>query len=212
MKFDVSQLAVYFIMGSNNCGGEDPLEILSEALAGGITCFQFREKGMYAKIGKEKEELARKMQEMCQSYQVPFIVNDDIDLAIKLNADGVHVGQDDQTVEEIKKLRSDLIIGVSATSVEEAVQAVEDGATYIGVGPVFATATKSDAKTPIGLYGIRSVRAAVPSIPMVAIGGIDLSKIRSIRQAGADGVSVISAISLARKPRVMVESMRREYR
>lgn len=209
MRFSREDLAVYFIMGSDNCGESDPLYVLNEALVGGITCFQYREKGLTAKVGEEKEALARAMQRLCQKFNVPFIVNDDLELALTLKADGIHVGQDDYSVDQIKAVApDDFIIGVSATSDKEAVQAVRDGADYIGVGPIKPTRTKDDAKTPIGLEGIRSIRAVVNDQPLVAIGGIGLNDVFDILRSGADGVSVISAISLADNPRRVVQLMR----
>ncbi len=202
-------LRVYFIMGSNNCE-EDPLHVLEAALKGGITCFQFREKGKGAKIGGEKKNLAIEMQRLCKSYGVPFLVNDDVPLAIEIGADGIHVGQDDAPVATIKsQCPSDFVIGVSATNHNEAIQAVKDGADYIGVGPIFATNTKEDAKTPIGLNGITQIRNHVGDLPMVAIGGIKAEHVGQIVEAGADGVSVISAISQAESPEQASKEMRR---
>ncbi|MBM7571155.1 thiamine-phosphate pyrophosphorylase [Aquibacillus albus] len=193
-------LRVYFIMGSNNCTG-DPLEVLESALKGGITLFQLREKGANAKTGKKKKELALKMKELCHRYEVPFVVNDDVSLALEIEADGIHVGQDDEPVSEIKeKCPERMIIGVSATNGQEAVEAVKDGADYIGVGPIFSTDTKVDAKKPIGLEGVSRIRKLVGDIPMVAIGGIKAVHASDIIDAGADGVSVITAISAAASP------------
>ncbi|WP_186580688.1 thiamine phosphate synthase [Aquibacillus kalidii] len=193
-------LQAYFIMGSNN-SDKDPLLVLDKALQGGITFFQFREKGENALEGNQKKELAMKMQELCKKYKVPFIVNDDVTLAIEINADGVHVGQDDESVTEIrKKCPSHFIIGVSATNTEQAIQAVRDGADYIGVGPIYATSTKADAKQPIGTNGMIEIRKLVGDVPIVAIGGIKQVHVPEIIKAGADGVSVITAISMANDP------------
>ncbi|CQR48339.1 Thiamine-phosphate synthase [Paraliobacillus sp. PM-2] len=196
--FQREHLAVYFIMGSNNVGDKDPLAVLKAALDGGITMFQFREKGSGALTGKDKRLLAEKMKALCGQYHVPFIVNDDVDLAIEVKADGIHVGQEDASIDEVKqRCPNSFIVGVSATNVIEAEQAAKAGADYIGAGPVFATDTKRDAKAPIGLKGLQQMRGIIGDTPMVAIGGIAASHVSSIRSAGADGVSVISAISLA---------------
>lgn len=208
MIINREDLKVYFIMGSNNCGEQDPLIVLEAALKGGITMFQFREKGVGAKRGLEKKKIAQDMQRLCQSYRVPFIINDDLDLALEVKADGLHVGQDDATVEQIKRVcPTDLLIGVSATNEQEAVQAVKDGADYIGVGPIFATSTKLDAKDPIEITGITRIRSLVGDTPMVAIGGIKQEDVGLIRAAGADGVSVISAISLASSPEQVARTL-----
>ncbi|KAB8137908.1 thiamine phosphate synthase [Gracilibacillus oryzae] len=198
-------LQVYFIMGSNNTN-RDPLAVLEEALQGGITIFQFREKGAGALIGEEKRTLASKMKELCHRYNVPFIVNDEVDLAIEIEADGIHVGQDDEPLIQLKQRCPDnWIFGVSATNEKEARQAIKDGADYIGVGPIYGTATKEDAKQPIGVEGLAGIRAIAGDIPIVAIGGIKLGHVLRLRKAGADGVSVISAISQVEKPRQTAE-------
>ncbi|MDL4841112.1 thiamine phosphate synthase [Aquibacillus rhizosphaerae] len=195
-----NNLRTYFIMGSNNCKG-DPLDVLEAALKGGISLFQFREKGEDAEIGKEKKDLAFQMKQLCTKYNVPFIVNDDVSLALDVGADGVHVGQEDESVSTIKKYSPvDFIVGVSATNVDEAIQAEKDGADYIGIGPIYQTSTKADAKTPIGLDGISQIREYVGGIPLVAIGGIKPEHVRDIIESGADGVSFITAVSQAGSP------------
>lgn len=200
-------LRVYFIMGSNNCI-KDPLHVLEEALRGGISFFQFREKGKGAKTGSEKKELALQMKRLCKQYNVPFIINDDVDLALEIGADGIHVGQDDDPVHKVREKCPDhYILGVSATNMEEAKKAVHDGADYIGVGPIYSTNTKEDAKTPIGLEGIKKIRSLVGNTPMVAIGGIKKHHVSEIIKAGADGVSVISAISMSDEPKCAVQEI-----
>lgn len=208
MSFDRESLSVYFILGSQNVLRKDPLLILEQALQGGITCFQFREKGIGAKSGLAKLELAQQMQKLCHEYQVPFFINDDVDLAIKLGADGIHVGQGDQSVEVIRnKVASQMKIGLSVTSVTEAITAQQIGVDYLGVGPVYSTDTKTDAKQPIGLTGLSVIRKAVPEIPIVAIGGIHIEHVPAIRATGADGVAIISAISSAEHPIFATKSL-----
>lgn len=207
MLFNRESLAVYFILGSQNVKDKDPLFVLEEALKGGISCFQFREKGYSTKSESEKYDLARQMQKLCHQYRVPFFVNDDLELAINLNADGIHVGQDDIPVNQIREIAPETMkIGLSTTSVEEAIEAARLGVDYIGVGPIFPTMTKSDAKAPISLSGIQKIRNAVSDIPIVAIGGIELTDVVSVRKAGADGVAVISAISLADEPQLAAQA------
>ncbi|WP_440896874.1 thiamine phosphate synthase [Amphibacillus sp. Q70] len=208
MSFDRKFLSVYFILGSQNVVQKAPLLILEQALQGGITCFQFREKGIGSKSGLAKFELAQQMQKLCHEYQVPFFINDDVDLAIKIGADGIHVGQEDQSVEVIRnKIVSQMKIGLSVTSVTEAIAAQQIGVDYLGVGPIYVTDTKSDAKQPIGITGLSAIRKAVPDIPIVAIGGIHIEHVPEIRKAGADGVAVISAISSAVQPMLATESL-----
>lgn len=190
-------LKVYFIMGSTNCK-DHPAQVLQEAIEGGITLFQFREKGIGALKGDKKVELAKELQQICRDHQIPFIINDDIRLAIDLKADGVHIGQDDEPIEEVRKMiGSDKIIGVSVHSYEEAMTALEGGADYFGIGPVFPTKTKEDAKPSNGTKLIEELRARGVAIPIVGIGGITAENAGSVIQAGADGVSVITAISHA---------------
>ncbi|MGG0274465.1 thiamine phosphate synthase [Bacillus rhizoplanae] len=192
-------LQVYFIMGSNNCR-KDPLQVMKEALDGGITIFQYREKGEGALTGEERYAFAKQLQSLCKEYNVPFIVNDDVELALELDADGVHVGQDDEGIKTVREKMGDKIIGVSAHTIEEARFAIENGADYLGVGPIFPTNTKKDAKAVQGTEGLRFFRENGVEIPIVGIGGITIENAASVIEAGADGVSAISAISLAGSP------------
>ncbi|SDI20398.1 thiamine phosphate synthase [Alteribacillus bidgolensis] len=193
-------LLLYFIMGSNNTS-QPPSQVLKKAINGGITCFQFREKGSGALKGKEKETLARELQSICCKHKIPFIVNDDTELAISLHADGIHVGQDDESIQELKKkCPSSMIIGVSAKTIEEAEEAERQGADYIGTGPMFMTTTKEDAELPIGPEGIWALRKQGIQLPIVGIGGINETNAVEVIEAGADGVSFISAISQADDP------------
>lgn len=189
-------LKVYFIAGSNNCT-KDPREVVEEAIAGGITIFQFREKGNGALTGKLKYELAKDLQLVCKNHGIPFIVNDDVELAIQLNADGVHVGQEDEPVELVRKKIGGKILGVSAHTVEEVQTAIKQGADYLGIGPIFPTSTKEDAKPVQGTAFMKELRAKGIDLPIVGIGGITSDNAALVMVAGADGVSVITAISQA---------------
>jgi thiamine-phosphate pyrophosphorylase len=189
-------LKVYFISGSINCH-KNPTEVLEDAIKGGITIFQFREKGLGALAGSQKYDLARELKALCRKNSVPFIVNDDIELALELGADGVHIGQEDEAVGEVRKKIGDKILGVSAHTLAEVDHAIQNGADYLGIGPIFPTSTKEDAKAAAGTKLIEDLRAKGYDIPIVGIGGIKVENSRSVIQAGADGVSVITAISLA---------------
>lgn len=189
-------LKLYFVMGSANCR-EEPAEVLKKAIAGGITMFQFREKGKGALTGAEKFALAEELHDICKKAGIPFIVDDDIPLALALNADGVHIGQEDEPIERAREKIGDRILGVSVHRAEEAKAAIEKGADYLGVGPIFPTKTKEDAQSAIGTGLIRKLRSEGYTIPMVGIGGIQLENAASVMEAGADGVAVISAISAA---------------
>jgi thiamine-phosphate pyrophosphorylase len=202
-------LRVYFIMGSTNCLKE-PAEVLKEAIAGGITLFQFREKGDGALIGPEKFALAKELQGICKEHDIPFIVNDDIDLAMEIGADGVHIGQEDAAVRAVReKIGEKKILGVSVHSPEEAMLAIKEGADYFGIGPVFPTKTKADAKPSRGTTLIEALRKDGWEIPIVGIGGISIENACSVVQAGADGISVITAISHANSPLEAARGLRK---
>lgn len=194
------KLPLYFIMGSNNTGA-NPAAVLREAIRGGVTCFQFREKGSGALSGSAKESLARELQDICHSYNIPFIVNDDLELAIRLQADGIHMGQKDTPLREFKHdIPSNMITGISTKTWEEAQEAQKDGADYLGVGPMFSTTTKEDADKPVGPETIQMMRNYGISLPIVGIGGINASNATDVIRAGADGISLISAISQSEDP------------
>lgn len=195
-KFLRDALKLYFIFGSNNCL-LDPIKVLEEAISGGITIFQFREKGSNAFKGEEKIEFAKSLQKICKEHGIPFIVNDDVDLAIQMEADGVHIGQEDESVELVRRRIGDKILGVSAHTMEEARKAIREGADYLGIGPIFPTTTKRDAKPVQGTAFLQSLRKNGIEIPLVGIGGINAQNARTVIQAGADGVAVITAISQA---------------
>ena len=190
------QLRKYFIMGSQNCD-RDPVEILREAVSAGITAFQYREKGDGALTGKAKLELGKQLREICSAHQIPFIVNDDIELVQPLEADGIHVGQDDLSVKEIRHMLPDKIIGLSVSNIHDLEQSPLSFVDYIGAGPMYDTSTKSDAKSAVGVQWIQFLRMQFPDLPIVGIGGINTQNAPLVIQAGADGVSVISAITKA---------------
>ncbi|MDN7227761.1 thiamine phosphate synthase [Planococcus sp. N064] len=190
-----SKPAIYFIMGSQNTPGRDALEILEAALAGGINCFQLREKGADALTGELLLDFAVECQRLCCAYKVPFIVNDDVELAYALDADGIHIGQEDMEASTARRLMGpDKILGVSVHSLEEAEKAVLSGADYVGMGPVFGTQSKADTKSPAGTSGILAVKNRYPGLPVIGIGGIAPDNAGQVWAAGADGVAVISAI------------------
>jgi len=193
--FNKELLKLYFICGTTTCLGKDLYTVVEDALKGGITLFQFREKGKGALEGEEKLELAIKLKNLCKKYNVPFIVNDDIELALEIDADGVHVGQDDLGVDEIRKLMSNKIIGLSIGNEEELKQSKVEYVDYVGVGPVYVTQSKDDAGGAIGYEGLELMRKLLPQMPLVAIGGIQTQHIKDVMKTNVDGVSIISAIS-----------------
>lgn len=206
MTFQRELLQLYFIMGSNNTS-KDPVQVLKKAIEGGVTCFQFREKGPGAKTGTDKFALGQQFRDVCREHQIPFVVNDDVDLAVKLEADGIHIGQDDASIEDVReKVPHNCFIGVSASTIEESFEAEKRGADYVGVGPIYKTTTKADALEPIGVSGLQSIRDAT-SIPIVAISGISEATAGSVFEYGADGIAVISAISQAQDPLAAAQAL-----
>ncbi|WP_374702517.1 thiamine phosphate synthase [Bacillus sp. M6-12] len=201
-------LKVYFIMGSVNCTNY-PAEVLREAIAGGITMFQYREKGKGALIGDEKYKLAKELQTICREHGIPFLVNDDIELAMSINADGVHIGQEDEPADYVRKQIGDKILGISVHTLEQATDAIQSGADYFGVGPIFPTRTKEDAKPVQGTTVIEEFRAEGFTVPIVGIGGITAENAAAVIEAGADGISVITAISQAKSIPATVQELRR---
>ena len=139
--------------------------------------------------------MARELQHFCKEYGVPFIVNDDVELAERIGADGVHVGQNDMDLEEVRKRLPYALVGTSINSVEELEHTKLDYVDYIGVGPMYATSTKKDAKTVRGPELILALRVHNPTIPMVAIGGINRDNFDDVLAEPVDGIAVISAIT-----------------
>ncbi|GLJ01488.1 MULTISPECIES: thiamine phosphate synthase [Bacillus] len=201
------QLSVYFIMGTAN-STRQPLDVVNEAIQGGITMFQFREKGEKVLQGEEKKQLARQIQALCQEANVPFIVNDDVQLAIDLDADGVHVGQEDTNAKHVRQRIGNKILGVSTHNLDEVKQAMKDGADYVGMGPVYPTETKKDTRSVQGVSLITEVRRHGLQIPIVGIGGITYDNAAPVIQAGADGISIISAISQSTDPKKAAEKLK----
>ena len=196
MAFNPEQLAVYFICGTQDIPENKCIEqVLKEALEAGITLYQFREKGPSSLKGKAKKELALKLKQLCKGYHVPMIVNDDVALAKEINADGIHVGQDDEEVKQFASQFENKIIGLSVSNIEEYLNSDLSQVTYIGVGPMYVTASKEDASPPVGPLMITQLRERVKDFPIVAIGGINESNVATIAKANTDGVAIISAIT-----------------
>lgn len=178
---------------------------VKQALSGGATCLQLRDKQMPS---RQRLERARRVHRLTQAAAVPLIINDRVDIAMAAGAEGVHLGQDDLPCVEVRKMvGASLIIGVSAETVDEARRAERDGADYLGVGPMFATATKDDAGQPVGPGRLKLIQAAVDLL-CVGIGGITLDRVDRVIAAGARGVAVISAVFGAADPRQAVIQLR----
>lgn len=189
-------LRKYFIMGSQNCD-RNPEDILEKAAKAGITAFQFREKGENSLTGREKLALGERLRDICAHHNVLFFVNDDLDLVEPLEADGLHIGQDDMPLEKAREIYPDKKIGLSVSNQAEVDNSPVHLADYLGVGSVFATSSKDDAEQAVGLEWIKILKQQYPDMPIVGIGGINEKNAASVIEAGADGVAVISAITLA---------------
>lgn len=194
MNIKASDMTLYAVTDAAWTGEKTLTEQTEEAMKGGITFLQLREKHLpeaeFLKEAIEIRDLARK-------YQIPFVINDNIEIAQKAEADGVHVGQDDMPVEEVRQiLGPDKIIGVSAHNVEEAVRAEQGGADYLGVGAVYPTSTKENTSA-VSMEEMKKICQTV-SIPVVAIGGIKKDNINVLTGTGVDGIAVVSAIFAAK--------------
>jgi len=182
---------LYVITDQRISSGKSHLEVAEAALAGGATVIQFRDKEMK---DSEAIEVCRKIYEITRKKRIPFMVNDRVEVAKIVQADGVHLGQEDQSLDVARKILSkEQIIGISVETVEQAIKAEEEGADYLGVGPIFPTATKLDAGRELGVARLKEIKKAV-NIPIVAIGGINEDNLEEVLKAGADGIAVISAV------------------
>ncbi|WP_188648692.1 thiamine phosphate synthase [Marinithermofilum abyssi] len=182
---------LYGITGERFHPGRDLVEVMEEAIQGGVDILQLRDK-----TGSKRKvlEKARRLRELTRRYGIPFIVNDHLDIALVVDADGVHLGQDDLPLPEARKiLGPDKIIGISTHTIQEARQAEQEGADYIGVGPVFPTDTKSDVVDPVTTAYVRAVAEEI-RIPFVAIGGIKLHNVDEVLRAGATRICAVSEI------------------
>lgn len=205
-------LEVYFIAGSQDT--DDLLVVLEQALKAGITCFQFREKGEGSLEGQplKVEEMAMRCQALCRRYAVPFIVNDNVDLALKLQADGVHVGQDDMSVKEVReKVGPNRIVGLSTNSLEQYEKALKIGEVdYVGIGPAFQPRSKKDHEKIMGLDRISVAMSKSKDIPAVAIGGITEKNAASVWRTGVDGLAVVSTIIQSNNIKETVNNLKKD--
>ncbi len=190
MKIDKKSMLLYVITDRSWIGENSFEEDVEEAIKGGATFLQLREKNI---SDAEYLNHAKGIKKITDKYNIPFVINDNVEVAIKSNADGVHIGQGDMDAKEVRALIGiNKILGVTANTVERAILAEENGADYIGVGAVFKTNTKTDANI-ISRETIKDICKSV-SIPVVAIGGINETNILELKNSGIDGVCCISAV------------------
>ncbi len=187
-KIDYS---LYLVTDRDILGNRDLYKAVEDSIKGGATIVQLREKFI---DDDEFLKIARELQKVTRKYNIPLIINDNVKIAKEIDAEGVHIGQSDESLEEARKeLGKDKIIGVSVGSVEEAIKAEKGGATYLGIGTVFFTGSKKDINEPLGLEKLEEIRKSV-NIPSVAIGGIHLNNVKDVMKTGVNGVAVISEI------------------
>ncbi len=184
-------LRFYLVTDPELCSRHGLLETVRDAVRGGVSVVQLRDK---TATTSALVEMGRDLAVILDDTGVPLVVNDNVEAAIAIGANGIHVGQDDMKVEEVRRLVGpDMIIGLSCETVEDARKTPTDVVDYIGVSPVFATPTKTDHSLAVGIDGLRAISAATP-LPKVAIGGLKSQHFEAIFENGADGVAVVSAI------------------
>jgi len=180
------------------CLGKSLFLVVRQAAEGGVTMVQLREKEINT---KEFIEKALRIKEILKPYKIPLIINDRVDVALAVKADGVHVGQNDMPFELLRKIiPENMIIGLSVETIEQAMKAESFKVDYLGVSPVFTTLTKTDMSNYWGIAGLKTLRSLTKH-KLIAIGGINKSNVQEVIQAGADGVAVVSAICSAEEPK-----------
>ena len=205
MKFDKKSLLLYAVTDRTWLNGRSLYEDVEKAIQGGATLIQLREKNLDYENFKIE---ALKIQELCRKYQIPFIINDNVELAKEINADGVHVGQNDMNAKNVREiLGNEKILGVSAQTPEEAISAENNGADYIGAGAVFHTGTKLDA-VEVTHETLKKICNSI-KIPVVAIGGINAKNILQLENSGIYGVAVVSAIFASENIKSATQELRK---
>ena len=197
--------SLYLVTDRNLSRGKTTLDIVKLAVRGGVTCVQLREKDCTT---REFINEALAIKDFLKTSKIPLIINDRLDVAQAVGAEGIHLGQSDMPFSMAKTIvGNSMIIGISAESVKDAIQAEKEGADYIGVSPIYKTPTKTDTAPPLGLPGLREIRKAV-NIPLVGIGGLNKSNVYDVIKNGGDGVAVVSAIVSADDPEESSRALR----
>ncbi len=197
---------LYLITDRHRTCGKPLTTVVEEALKGGIKAVQLREKGLSA---KELFELAQGLRSLTRQYGARLFINDRVDIAMAVNADGVHLGQNGFSARDAKRIFPEAAIGVSTHSLNEAKKAEDEGADFITIGPIFYTSSKADYGEPLGVEVIKRVRKEI-NIPVFAIGGIKKDNVKDVMAAGADGAAVISVVIGTKEPEKAVKEILRE--
>lgn len=200
-----NRLRLYVVTDQRAAGGRSLVQLVAAALEGGATAIQLREKSLSTLA---QVELGRDIRRLTREAGALFIVNDRVDVALAVEADGVHLGQDDLPVETARAILGPAaIIGSSAGNLQELARSLTAGVNYLGVGPMYATATKADAGAAIGSTGLAEIRANT-NLPIVGIGGIDADNVEPVIAAGADGAAIVSAVIGAADVRAAAQRLR----
>ena len=213
VTFESGLLRAYFVAGSQDVPGRDLRDVLATMLKAGITAYQFRDKGASRLTADERLALGRNLREQCRAASVPFIVDDDVDMALALHADGIHVGQSDEGVQRVidAVAGQNLFVGLSCSTAEEVAAANQvSGIDYLGSGPIYPTTSKDDADPVIGTAGLKKL-VDQANVPIVAIGGVTVESLPAIAQTGAAGVAVITLLTNSAQPAADVAAMQRAF-
>ena len=205
MKSKNIDYSLYLVTDRGLSRGRPTIDIVEAAVKGGVTCVQLREKDCST---REFIEQAQAVRDRLRALAIPLIINDRLDVAMAVKADGVHLGQTDMPLEMARAIVKDtMLIGISAESLHDAVEAEKGGADYLGVSPIYATPTKTDTAPPLGLEGLRQIDKTV-NLPLVGIGGLNQNNAGDVIRSGADGVAVVSAIVAAGNPEQAARNLR----
>ncbi|TGD19941.1 thiamine phosphate synthase [Levilactobacillus suantsaiihabitans] len=213
VTFEPGLLRAYFVAGSQDVPGQDLRKVLATMLDAGITAFQFRDKGASTLNEEQRLALGSDLRVQCHEANVPFIVDDDVNLAILLNADGIHVGQSDQKIQQVIEKIDDrrMFVGLSCNTAAQVAAANQiDGIDYIGSGPIYPTVSKDDADPAMGVDGLAAL-VKQANVPIVAIGGVTVDSLPAIAATGAAGVAVITLLTRSDDPLADTQAMRRAF-
>jgi thiamine-phosphate diphosphorylase len=206
MKKEAVDYSIYLVTDRELSMGRSNLAVVRSAVKGGVSCVQLREKNCST---LEFIQQALLLKDFLEALNITLIINDRLDVAQAVGADGIHLGQKDIPLTMAKKIVGDfMVIGISAECLDDAVRAEKEGADYIGVGPIYSTATKTDAGEPLGLDVLIRIRKAI-KIPIVAIGGLNHTNVEAVIKSGANGIAVVSAIVSAKDPEREARKLRK---
>lgn len=213
VTFEPGLLRAYFVAGSQDVPGQDLREVLATMLTAGITAFQYRDKGNSQLTPDQRLALGKELRDQCHAASVPFIVDDDVEMALALHADGIHVGQSDQKIQQVIQEVSgqNMFVGLSCSTAAEVAAANQlTGVDYLGSGPIFPTTSKDDADPVIGVAGLQQL-VTQANVPIVAIGGITVESLAAVAATGAAGVAVITLLTRSTSPASDVAAMRQAF-